>query len=196
MTSVISPDIQSLERETRSSSGSSLRRRLQSSTTHLLIALSLLLTLVGASWFAYQTSLVPQAQSFTPDWQGAQWIQAADSNQSVSYFRYAITFNAQPDGAFVTVQASQVFRLYVNGYYIGSNASDFVQGQTTRAYMFDINTAIQNGANVVGLRVAKVDKKTPQVRATLGARWGNSTRYYSSASSWQSTGNSAIVYPR
>ena len=98
------------------------------------MSLCLLLALTGAGWFAFQTSLVAQTQSFTPDWQGAQWIQAQDSLQTVSYFRYSTSFTVQPDGAFVTVYANQVFRLYANGYYIGSNASDFVQGQSAKAY--------------------------------------------------------------
>ncbi len=162
----------------------------------MVMSLCLLLALAGTGWFAYQTSLVPQPQSFVPDWQGAQWVQAADSQQQVSYFRYATTFNVQPDGTFVTVTASQVFRLYVNGYYIGSNASDFVQGQASKAYMFDVNTAIQSGANVVGIRVANVDKKTPQLRASFAARWGSLTRFYGTDGGWQATGNSALVYPR
>jgi hypothetical protein len=162
----------------------------------MVMGVTLLLAFIGMSWFAYQVSLVPQPQSFKPNWQGAQWVQAVDSNQPVSYFRYASSFNVQPDGAFVTVMANQVFRLYVNGYYIGSNASDFVRGKNIRARMFDVNTAIQPGPNVIGIRVANIDGKTPQVRATFGARWGDTVRYYGSGSGWLATGNSALVYPR
>src|SRR5437016_1664591 len=84
--------------------------------------LCLILAWLGASWFAYQYFLVPQPATFAPQWGDAHWVQAADGNAPVAYFRYVTTLDALPDGAFVTVAASQVFRLYVNGTLLGSNA--------------------------------------------------------------------------
>ncbi len=101
----------------------------------LKICLCLVLAWVGASWFAYQYFLVPQPARFAADWQGAQWVKAtlpsggtADGSSSavpsegeVAYFRYTTQITALPDAAFVTVAADQVFRLYVNGTFMGSN---------------------------------------------------------------------------
>jgi transcription antitermination factor NusG len=44
--------------------------------------------------------------------------------------------------------------------------------------MFDISSALHGKVNVVGLRVANVDKGIPQARATLAAMWGHQVRYY------------------
>src|SRR5258708_3720647 len=91
---------------------------------HHLTWLCLFLACAGASWFSYQYFLVPHPASFAPQWQGAQWIQAADGNARVAYFRYDTSLNVLPDGAFVTVAANQIFRLYVNGTFVGSNSLD------------------------------------------------------------------------
>src|SRR5713226_3501426 len=69
--------------------------------------LCLFLACLGASWFAYQLMLVPQPDSFAPNWQGAQWIQANDGNNSFTCFRYVTDLEAVPDTAFVTIAASQ-----------------------------------------------------------------------------------------
>src|SRR5579875_3625351 len=85
----------------------------------------LALACAGTGWFSYQYFLVPQPRSFAPDWRNAAWIQAADANNPVAYFRLATFFSSRPDSAFITVAANQVFTLYVNGYKIGTNATDF-----------------------------------------------------------------------
>src|SRR5579859_4957725 len=69
------------------------------------VGLCLLLACIGASWFAYQYMLVPQPASFSPPWQGAQWVQAVDGNTPVTYFRYSIDLNTIPDASFVMVAA-------------------------------------------------------------------------------------------
>src|SRR5512135_3195454 len=73
----------------------------------LRIGVLLLLACFGTSWFMYQLVLVPQLSTFAPRWQGAQWVQAADGNNPVAYFRYTTSFSALPDAAYVTVAASQ-----------------------------------------------------------------------------------------
>ncbi len=156
----------------------------------------LALACVGASWFSFQYFLVPQPHSFAPDWQDAQWVQATDAANPVAYFRLATTFVGQPDSAFVTVTATQVFDLNVNGYDIGTNAGDFVKGDVARTYMYDITSAAQPATNVIGLRVTNVDNQIPQVRANVGAVWGNTLRYYGTGTNWQATGQSALTYPR
>ena len=163
-----------------------------------LVGVILLLTCSAAGWFVLQSMLVPQQKSYTPDWQDASWVQATDSSTAtpVAYFRYATTFNVVPDNAFVTVTASQTFRLFVNGYYMGSDTHDFVLGDTPHTYMFDVTNAIQQGSNVIGLRVVNVDKQIPQMRANLAATWGSNTRYYGSGNGWVATGQTGLAHPR
>ena len=86
----------------------------------------LALACLGASWFAYQSVLVPQPERFSPEWASARWI-TAGGIAPVAYFRYTMNLNDSPDSAFITIAANQVFKLYVDGAYIGSNYTDFVQ---------------------------------------------------------------------
>jgi 4-amino-4-deoxy-L-arabinose transferase-like glycosyltransferase len=156
----------------------------------------LLVAWIGTSWFAMQLILVPQPKGFMPDWHDARWVQAPDSISPMAYFRYEARFEVMPDSAFVTVAASQVFRLYVNGVYIGSNRMDFVSGSAPQAYMFDVSSALHGKVNVVGLRVANVDKGIPRARATLAAMWGKQVRYYGTGRGWKATGLATLAYPR
>jgi len=155
----------------------------------------LLVACVGASWFAVQIILVPQPRGFTPDWHNARWVQASDNPSPVAYFRYETRFEVMPDRAFVTVTASQVFRLYIDGIYIGTNRMDFVSRGVVQTYMFDISSALHGKVNVVGLRVANVDKGIPQARATLAAMWGHQMRYYGTDKGWKATGLTTLTYP-
>ncbi len=156
----------------------------------------LLLACVGASWFAYQYFLAPEPNLFTAPWQGSLWVQAADGNAPVAYFRDVVDLNALPDAGFVSVTAKQVFRLYVNGVFIGSNTIDFVQGSGPRTYIYDVASALQVGQNVLGLRVANLDKQPPSVRANFGMVHGKSLSYVGTGDGWQATAQSALVYHR
>ena len=159
----------------------------------------LLLTCIGTSWFAYQCFLVPQAKSYAPDWQDAQWIQAIDTTNAsspVTYFRYTMDFTTIPDDAFITIAANQVFQLYVNGNYIANNTKNFVHGDALATYMFDITSLLKVSNNSVGIRIINVDQSIPQVRANIGATWGRQTRYYGSSNTWQATGQTALAHPR
>ncbi|MDQ2717473.1 MAG: glycosyltransferase family 39 protein, partial [Chloroflexota bacterium] len=158
--------------------------------------LCLLLACVGSGWFSCQYFLVPHRASFTPDWQGAQWIQADDGTAPVAYFRDTVAFNSMPDTAYVTIEASQVFRLFVNGTYIGSNAADFLDAGASRAYMYDITSALQGGANVVAVRVANLDQQLPRVRAVVGIVEGKMAYYQGTGSRWLATIRSTAVFPR
>src|SRR5450755_469711 len=155
----------------------------------------LLLACLGASWFSYQCLLVPQPQRFSPDWHGAEWMQASDADAPVAYFRNVVSINGVPDAAFVTVAANQVFRLYINGAFVASNGSDFLRNSAPLAYMYDVNAFLQAGQNVVAVRVANVDKQIPCVRINLGLVRGSSISYEVSDSNWQATGLSTLVYP-
>ena len=156
----------------------------------------LLLACVGASWFSYQCLLVPQPQRFSANWHGARWIQASDASAPVAYFRKVVSINGVPDAAFVTVAASQVFRLYINGAFVASNGSAFLRNSAPLAYMYDVNAFLHTGQNVVGVRVANVDRQIPAVRINLGLVRGNSISYEVANPDWQATGLSTLVYPR
>src|SRR5438270_1179163 len=165
--------------------------------SHWLIAWTfLLLACMGASWFAYQYFLAPEPPLFTPPWQGAQWVQAGDGNGSVAYFRDVVDLNALPDACFVTIAANQVFRLYVNGVFIGSNSADIVQGTGPRSYIYDVASTLHSGVNVLGIRVANLDQQTPSVRASFGMAHGEALSSSGTGDGWQATTQSSLVYHR
>ncbi len=112
----------------------------------------LVLACLGASWYSAQIFLVPQPARFAAPLQNAQWVQAADGDGPVAYFHYTTDLNTLPDAAFVSVAASQVFRLYVNGFFIATNATDVVQGGGSRAYIYDVLSALTLGPNAIALR--------------------------------------------
>lgn len=163
-----------------------------------LVWLCLLLVCAGTSWFSYQSLLVPHTSSFSPDWQGAQWVAPATISEPIAYYRYTTDVNALPDGAFITIAASQTFRVYVNETLIGSNALDFAQGNFPRAYMYDVLSALRLGQNVVAVRVANVDGKSPMLRLSMGMVRGQTSSFYDTqaTSGWQGTTNSATVHLR
>ncbi len=185
-----------LETLSLQSEGGPLEQRRCRQIPHYLMWICLLIAGIGTSWFAVQVILIPQPRGFIPDWQNARWVQASDSASPVAYFRYEARLEAMPDSAFVTVTASQVFRLYVNGTYIGTNRTDFVSGGALQTYMFDVSSALHGKINVVGLRVTNVDKGIPRARATLAAMWGGQMRYYGTGNGWKATGLATLVYPR
>ena len=162
--------------------------------------LCLFLACLGASWFAYHYLLVPQPVRYAPNWGNAQWVQAVNSRNNgttpVAYFRYVTYLNAAPQGAFVTVTASQTFRLYVNGIFVGSNAADFVQGEASLAYMYDVGSLLQVGQNALAVRVANVDQQVPAVRVNMGIVRGTSLYSEGSGAGWQATTDSATAHPR
>jgi hypothetical protein len=162
---------------------------------HRMAWVCLLLACLGASWFLYQCLLVPQPARFTAHWADARWIQAEDGRFPVAYFRRTTSLNALPDAAFVTVAASQVFSLYVNGTFIGSNASDFAQGNFPRAYIYDVLVLLKPGPNVIALRVSNADERTPTVRVSFVIVRGSLVDYSGSGAGWQATEQSALVYP-
>lgn len=178
------------------SDGDPLEQRHSRRVPHYLMWICLLIACMGISWFAVQLILIPQPRGFIPNWHNAHWVQASDSRSPVAYFRYEARFEVMPDSAFVTVTASQVFRLYVNGIYIGTNRADFVSEGALQTYLFDVSSALHGKVNVVGLRVSNMDKGIPRARATLAAMWGNQMRYYGTGKGWKATGLATLAYPR
>ncbi len=158
--------------------------------------LCLLLACIGTSWFAFQLFLVPQPHDFAPDWQNARWVQAVNSTAPVAYFRYDSTLSILPDNAYITVTASQVFRLYVNGTYIGSNTMDFIRGNTPQTYMYDIASTLHKGANAIGLRISNADDSLPLMRANIGLTWGRTTRFIGTDTTWHATADTTQAHLR
>src|SRR5579859_1284805 len=154
----------------------------------------LLLACLGTAWFACQCFLVPQSKSFVPDWQGATWVQAANSNAPVAYFRLGVNLKVLPDAAFVTIQASQGFYLFLNGQFVGSNTLALRNGDYTRAYMYGVTSLLQSGTNIIAVRVTNNDEHTPVLRLSLGIVNGKSISYYGTGNGWRATGDSSQVY--
>jgi 4-amino-4-deoxy-L-arabinose transferase-like glycosyltransferase len=173
--------------EQQSQEGYKTRRVSSPHMSWLLVCSLLLCACLGASWFAYQTLLLPQPHTFTPNWRGAQWIQAADGQSSVASFRYVINMPAPADAAFITLAASQQHRIYINGTMIGNNAIDSMQGQAPQAAIYDILSELVPGPNVVAIRVSNLDGQQPLLRANVGLVYGQNTTYYGTDSRWQAT---------
>ena len=166
---------------------------------HHLTWLCLLLACIGTSWFAYQIFFVPQPRTYQPIWNNAHWIEAADPGSDpapVGYFRRSLQFGVIPDTAYITVTAQQVFQLYVNGVFIGANTQDFIRGESPQSYMFDIDSTLVAGTNIVGLRIANVDQGTPQLLANISVSWGHQNYSYGSDGTWQATQQAALAHPR
>ncbi len=167
----------------------------QANVSWLLMGICLLLACIGTSWFAYQYFFVSQAKSFEPDWKNSQWIQATDGIAPVAYFRSVKQIEVVPNGAFLTVTANQTFRVYVNETFIGSNEGDFVQGDASRPYIFDIASALQSGSNVIVIRVVNLSQQMPTVRAELRLVIGTFSQDYGTDNSWRATTQSKLVFP-
>ena len=161
---------------------------------HPVALVCLLLACVGTFWFAYQYFLVPQTTYFTPNWHGAQWVRATDGNATTAYFRYATALQSIPDNAFVTIAASQVFHLYVNGTLIGSNSDDFAN--YPRAYTYEVTPSLEPGTNVIAIRVDNADAQIPLLRSSITIIAGNNVSYYGTGTSWLATTQDNLVYPR
>ncbi len=157
-----------------------------------LSLLLLLLALTGAAWFSCQVVLVPQPLDFPPRWGEARWVEASDAAAPVAYFRDLVVLSSQPDGASITLAADQIFALYVNGVYLGSNAGDF----TPRVYIYDVRPALQVGVNAIALRIANADQRSPAVRASLEIAYGRVRYRYGTGAGWIATAQSALAHPR
>lgn len=163
-----------------------------------LAGLLVLLACLGASLFAYQYFLVPQPKDFQPDWHDAQWIEASDNYAATTYYRYVTTLQVSPDNAFVTIAASQVFRLYINGTLIGTNSTDFAN--YPRSYIYEVMPSLILGVNVIAIRVDNLDGHVPLLRASFGIVIGAVANYYGTGSGaetdWLATTQTIHVYPQ
>ncbi len=169
-------------------------REREKSGLRRIVWLCLLLACLGMSWFTYQYLQVPQPKSFVPDWRGASWVQSADSSAPVAYFRFGVNLKVLPDAAFVTIQASQGFYLFLNGAFVGSNTLALRNGDYVRAYMYGVTSLLNLNTNSIAVRVTNNDKRTPALRLTLGIVNGKSTSYYGTGNGWRATGDSSQVY--
>ncbi|MBV9228426.1 MAG: glycosyltransferase family 39 protein [Chloroflexi bacterium] len=158
----------------------------------------LLLACAGASWFAIQFFLTPQPTQFPAPWENAQWITPADGNSPVGYFRYTTSLESIPDSAFITVAATQIFRLYVNGTFISATAiPDIVNGKGIQAHIYDVTSALVQGPNLIAIRVSNLDGQPPSLIASFGVVHGSSTVYHvTGTAGWLATSQSSLVNPR
>ncbi len=163
---------------------------------HPLIWICLLLACLGSSIFSYQLFIVPQPASFEPNWGNAQWITAADGTGPVAYFRHSFSVNSPADSAFIVIAANQVYTIWVNGVYIGTNRKDFTRGNFPRSYVYDVTSTVLVGTNSVAVRVANVDKAAPSVRLSFGTVRGNAVYRSGSGSGWVATSQVTLVSQR
>jgi hypothetical protein len=171
---------------------------------HSLTLLCLVLACIGASWFAYQIFFVPQPRTFTPDWHNGRWITASDTSSNpspVAYFRRSLQFGVVPDMAYITITANQIFRIYVNGIYIGSNTQNFIRGETPQTFIFDIASTLRTGNNIVGIRIVNVNQgpgwgSAPSLLTNISVRWGHQNYNYGTDATWQATQQAALAHPR
>jgi hypothetical protein len=171
-------------------------RRVKRHLASFILWCCLFLACTGTSWFAYQYFFVPQAFTYTPSWMDSRWIQPVDITSPVAYYRYMTNFEATPDSAYIMLTANQVFRVYANGTFIGTNIQDFVVGDTPRTYIYDIGSMLTAGTNAIGIHIVDADKQSPQLRAVIETTWGNMSHYSGTNSSWHATGQTILAHPR
>jgi hypothetical protein len=155
----------------------------------------LLLALVGFNLFAVQTWLVPQVRDYHPSWHGARWIVVPGSSGAVAYFRKTITLEAPPTAAFLTVQAEQVYSLYVNGRRLADTQHEFESGATNLAHIYDVTPFLQAGVCTIALRVVQSDEGAPALRAVLGVSLGSGLEVFPSDSTWRVTADPQLAQP-
>ncbi|GAC1620080.1 MAG: hypothetical protein NVS4B11_11940 [Ktedonobacteraceae bacterium] len=98
----------------------------------------------------------------------------------------------------MTIAASQVFHLSVNGFAVNTNFKDFEQGNFPRTYMYQIDTLLKPGANVFAVVVSNFNAQKPSLRMSIGFVQGKSVHYIGTGidnTQWQATGRTDRVYP-
>ncbi|MBF6590334.1 MAG: glycosyltransferase family 39 protein, partial [Ktedonobacterales bacterium] len=154
---------------------------------HLASWIVLLTALVAVNFFARQVVLVPPTRDYQPNWHGAQWITAPNPTGAVAYYRKSLTLATQPTGAFVTIQAAQDFRLYVNGSLVDDTSDEFQRGMVNRAHIYDVAPLLQNGNNAVALCVDNRDGQQPAARAVIGLAFGSQSQTFPTDATWHAT---------
>lgn len=157
--------------------------------------LLLLAAVAGFGLFAYQTLLVPQTRDYHVSWHGARWVGVAGSANAVAYFRKTIALEAVPAHAFLTVQGSQTYALYVDGNFLTDTVNEFKTGVVYDSHIYDVAPFLQVGVNTVALRVVNTDAGAAQVRAALGLTFAGQTQYFPSDPTWKATSDPAITRP-
>lgn len=182
---------QRVKRHPASTSGgiaAALWRRLRYPST--IAWLLLPATLVGFCFFAIQVALVPQEHDYPANWHGAEWISApgtASAASAVSYFRKTIALEAVPDNAFVTVQGSQTYALFVNDVLVVDTNSVVRSTVAYPANMYDVTAFLQPGANAIALRAINNDAGAAAVRVALGMDYGTFQQMTLSGDTWRAT---------
>lgn len=144
-------------------------------------------TLVGFCFFAIQVALVPQEHDYPANWHGAEWISAPGTASAVSYFRKTLALEAVPDNAYVTVQGSQTYALFVNDVLVVDTQSIVHSTVAYPANMYDVTAFLQPGANAVALRVINNDAGAAAVRVALGMDYGGFQQMALSGATWRAT---------
>ncbi len=160
---------------------------------HPISWLVLLTVLIFFNVFAHQALLVPQVRDYRPNWYGARWINASDAGGPVAFYRKTISLEAQPGGAFLTVQGSQTYALYVNGRLLDRTQAEFAGGATNLAHIYDVTPFLKTGTNVVALCVVNQDEGLPAARAVLGLALASQLLTFPTDRTWRATANARLV---
>ena len=143
--------------------------------------------------FAFKIELVPVDREFSASWGNAQWIGVAGSGGSVGYFRKTISLDGQPNNAFLQVQASQSYSIYVNGIFIDKTRELFLGGHPDLANIYDLGPLLRPGQNTLAACALNYDSGTPMLRAVMGLAYGRQRSTVNSDLSWHATSDPQLV---
>lgn len=169
--------------------------RMRQELPRKMVFFVIFLAFIGMSFFAYQTAFVPHTRSESPNWYNAQWIHDPRTTSQVLYARKDFSLFASPGNAFLTIQGWQSYSVYVNGYRIDQTQNDVQQGLVNRAYIYDITSFLQGGANNVAIRAINNDTGSAAIRAVIGISYGNNLLTYPTNSLWKVTSNTQLANP-
>ena len=112
----------------------------------LVIACGLLL-----GYYVLQTYGTPLPRQYQLDFGQAQWIESAEPDAPIGYFRKEVYLSAIPQQAWLEIAASDNFGLIVNGHTLG----DLSSLKTFETGIYDLKTSLKQGTNVIAVSISR-----------------------------------------
>lgn len=102
-------------------------------------------------YYLLKTYTIPQQRQYQLDFGAAKWIEPAEPDSPIGYFRKKIFLSALPENAWLQVAASDGFALSVNGHTVASASAL----KTYKTGIYDIKRHLRVGTNVIGVSVSR-----------------------------------------
>lgn len=154
--------------------------------------------LLAAGWtilafFTFKVMSVPVDREYTANFGDARWIGVAQNAGSAGYFRKSFDLDAIPRDAFLLMQGSQSYSLYVNGTFIDKSRELFLGGHPDMTNVYDLAALLQTGQNTVAVCALNYDQGPPTMRALLGMTYAGQRVTFASDTTWRATSDPQLV---